>query len=96
MLTHVEKVPGGDRIASKLTKVHVSKRTPRYVLDQIEVHAGDEQHAVELAHALSEDGTLLPEATRQSLSRLLEAGCVTEVLTIKRPSGLMKWACLRS
>lgn len=94
MSTYVEQVPGGDRIAKKLNRMHVSKRSARCILDLIEAQAGDEQHAIELARALSDDTTIVPEATRESLKRLLISECVTEVMTIKRStSRASRMAC---
>lgn len=82
----VESLPGGDRIAKKLRKIHASKRTVRKVLDEVEKQAADDEHAVDLINALSDDGELVPRPTRDDLISLIQSDCVTKVLSLKAKS----------
>lgn len=94
---NTEKVPGGDRVVKKLAKLHVSRRTVRRVLDEVEVEAASKEHASDMLSALSADERLLPNQTRRSLTTLIESNCIAEVLTIRaRPSLLRRMNCVSS
>jgi len=78
-----ESVPGCDRVAKKIHKLHVSKRTVRRVMEEVEVEAATMDHAKQLLMALRNENGLLPDPTRESLTKLLASGCFVEVLEIK-------------
>jgi hypothetical protein len=94
---NTEKVPGGDRVVKQIAKLHVSRRTVRRVLDEVEVEAASKEHASDLLLALSSDEQLLPRRTRLSLITLIESNCIFEVLTIRaRPSLFKRLNCVSS
>ena len=97
MPLYTEKVPGGDRVVKKIAKLHVSKRTVRRVLDEVELEAASKEHATDMLVALSADDQLLPAQTRQSLTTLLQSDCIVEVMTIRaRSSRLSRFNCFAS
>lgn len=94
-LRQLDELPGGSKVAKKVGRVHPSKRTVKFVLRAVEAQAADDDHAVELVQAVSNDKTLLTTDVSTKLSSLLDAGCLLDIVHVDHSRPSIWRACTR-